>query len=64
VGQATDRQNLDNQYNREFADRLTADPLFQGPIHLQMGRFEPLEVLVFVKKGFACRSAETAQAPR
>lgn len=61
VGQATDRQNLDNQYNREFADRLAKDPLFQPPIHLQMGRFEPVEVLVFVKNGFACHSAVTAQ---
>jgi len=62
VGQATDRQNLDNQYNREFADRLAKDPLFQPAIHLQMGRFEPLEVLVFVKNGFACHSMATAQA--
>lgn len=61
VGQATDRQNLDNEHNREFADRLAKDPLFQPPIHLQMGRFEPLEVLVFVKNGFACHST-TAQA--
>jgi len=62
VGQATDRQNLDNQYNRAFADRLAADPLFQAPIHLRMGRFEPVEVLVFVKKGIVCRSQETVQA--
>lgn len=62
VGQATDRQNLDNGHNREFADRLFKDPLFQPPIHLQMGRFEPVEVLVFVKSGFACHSTATARA--
>ncbi|HKW64931.1 MAG TPA: glycosyltransferase family 39 protein [Candidatus Acidoferrum sp.] len=62
VGQATDRQNFDNEHNREFADRLAKDPLFQPPIHLQMGRFEPVEVLVFVKNGFACHSPTTAQA--
>jgi 4-amino-4-deoxy-L-arabinose transferase-like glycosyltransferase len=62
VGQATDRQNLDNEHNREFAGRLAKDPLFQRPIHLQMGRFEPLEVLVFVKNGFACHLRTTAQA--
>lgn len=61
VGQATDRQNFDNQYNREFADRLAKDPLFQPPIRLQMGRFEPVEVLVFVKNGFACHSTAAAQ---
>lgn len=62
VGQVTDRQNFDNQYNREFADRLAKDLLFQAPIHLEMGRFEPLEVLVFVKSGFACHSMATPQA--
>ena len=62
VGQATDRQNLDNEHNRAFADQLAKDPLFQRPIHLQMGRFEPLQVLVFVKNGFACHSMTTAQA--
>ena len=62
VGQATDRQNLDNEHNREFADRLAKDRLFQPAIHLQMGRLEPLEVLVFVKNGFACHSMAIAQA--
>jgi len=62
VGQATDRQNLDNERNREFADRLAKDPLFQPPIHLQMGRFGTVEVLVFVKNGLACHSMTTAQA--
>lgn len=57
VGQATDRQDLDNQYNREFAERLAADPLFRGPIRMAMERFEPVEVLVFVKKTLVCQSA-------
>ena len=55
VGQATDRQNLDNQYNQEFVDRLAADPLFRGPIRFKTGRFEPVEVNVFVKSNLACR---------
>ncbi|HVS88079.1 MAG TPA: glycosyltransferase family 39 protein [Candidatus Acidoferrum sp.] len=64
VGQATDRQNLDNQYNREFAARLAADPLFRGPIRLEMGRFEPVEVLVFVRKTLVCQSGSVGQAAR
>jgi 4-amino-4-deoxy-L-arabinose transferase-like glycosyltransferase len=62
VGQATDRQGLDNQYNREFAERLAGDPRFRGPIRLQMGRFEPVEVLVFVNSSLACHPAAKGQA--
>jgi 4-amino-4-deoxy-L-arabinose transferase-like glycosyltransferase len=64
VGQATDRQNLDNQYNREFAERLATDPRFRGPIRLEMGRFAPIEVLVFVKNSLVCHSAAEGQAAR
>jgi 4-amino-4-deoxy-L-arabinose transferase-like glycosyltransferase len=63
-GQATDRENLDNQYNREFAERLAADPHFQGPMRLKMGRFAPAEVLVFVKKTLTCQPAAEGQAAR
>ena len=64
VGQATDRQDLDNQHNREFGERLASDPLFRGPIRLQMGRFDPVEVLVFVKRGLACHSAAMIEGAR
>ena len=64
VGQATDRQNLDNQYNREFAERLAADPIFRGPIRLKVGRFWPVEVLVFVNKTLVCQSTADEQAQR
>ena len=57
IGQVSDKQDLDNRYNREFAERLAADPLFQGPIRLRMGRFEPVEVTVFVKSNLACHTA-------
>ena len=62
VGQATDRQNLDNQYNREFAERLAADPLFRGPIRLKMGRLEPVEVTVFVRNSLACHFSGEGQS--
>lgn len=60
IGQVSDKQNLDNQYNREFAERLAADPLFRGPILLKMGRFDPVEVMVFVKATHSCHFAEEA----
>ncbi|HET8925057.1 MAG TPA: glycosyltransferase family 39 protein [Candidatus Acidoferrum sp.] len=55
VGQVSDKQDLDNQHNAEFAERLAQDPRFQGPIRLEMGRFEPVEVLVFLRKNLVCR---------
>jgi 4-amino-4-deoxy-L-arabinose transferase-like glycosyltransferase len=58
MGQATDRQDLDNRFNLEFAERLAADPLFRGPIRLQMGRFAPVEVMVFVKETLVCNRAQ------
>ena len=57
IGQVSDKHNLDNLYNREFAERLAADSRFQGPIRLRMGQFEPVEVSVFVKAGLACRAS-------
>lgn len=60
IGQVSDKQDLDNRYNREFAERLAADPLFRGPILLKMGRFDPVEVTVFVKATLSCHFAEQA----
>jgi 4-amino-4-deoxy-L-arabinose transferase-like glycosyltransferase len=50
VGQVSDRQDVDNQHNTEFARRLSRDPTFEQPIRMEMGRLDPVEVLVFVKK--------------
>lgn len=55
VGMVADKQDLDNQHNTEFAEKLAIDPRFQQPIVLEMGRFEPVNVLVFVRRAFACR---------
>jgi len=62
-GQATDRQDFDNRDNREFAQRVSRDSRFRGPIRLKMGRFEPVEVDVFLKNGLAC-SPDVEQAMR
>jgi len=61
VGQATDRQNIDNQYSREFAEKLAADPHFRRPQRLQVGRFEPVELLVFLRNDLACRTSTAAR---
>ncbi len=55
LGQAADKNDLDDRQNAEFADRLLRDPRFQAPIRLQMGRFRPVEVLVFLKKSPVCQ---------
>ncbi len=62
-GQATDRQDFDNRDNREFAERVSRDPRFRGPIRLKMGRFDPVEVDVFLRNGLAC-SPDVQQAMR
>ena len=54
VGEKENKEDLDNQYNAEFADRLLRDPRFQKPIHIEMGRFEPADVVVFTKKTLVC----------
>jgi len=61
VGEPLIKENLDNESNAEFASRLSADQRFRAPIRLAMGRFEPVEVLVFVKTSVAC-SAQSAVA--
>jgi len=63
IGQVSDKQDLDNRYNRQFGERLAADPRFQGPFRLEMGRFQqPVEVQVFVKKAAVCHLAGEEQA--
>jgi 4-amino-4-deoxy-L-arabinose transferase-like glycosyltransferase len=64
VGEVRYKEDLDNQYNAEFAERLSRDPRFRGPIRLEMGRFEPVEVDVFLKKAGVCQSAEQTSAKR
>jgi 4-amino-4-deoxy-L-arabinose transferase-like glycosyltransferase len=59
AGTLEDFGNLDNQYNAEFAQHLSQDPLFQGPFRFQMGRFQPIDVEVFVKKSLGCRTGNS-----
>ncbi len=62
VGEVLLKEDLDNQHNAEFENRLSKDALFQGPIELRMGRFEPVEVVVFLKKTLVCRSEQGTSA--
>jgi hypothetical protein len=50
VGDPAERQELDNQYNEAFAQRLRDDPAFGPPQHLRMGRAEPVDLLVFFNR--------------
>ena len=56
VGEVRNKEDLDNQHNSDFAARLSRDPLFRGPIRLEMGRFEPVEVWVFLKRDLVCQT--------
>ena len=39
----------DNEHNAEFEHRLVGNPRFRGPVRVWMGRFQPVEVDVFVR---------------
>jgi hypothetical protein len=54
VGLTEDKQDLDNQHDAELAKRIEGDPRFHRPVVLKMGRFQPVQVLVFVKNTFVC----------
>ncbi|MFZ0885547.1 MAG: glycosyltransferase family 39 protein [Candidatus Acidiferrales bacterium] len=62
VGEVENKEDLDNQYNAEFADRLSRDPGFRGPIRFEMGRFEPVEMDVFLKKTLVCSAGQAVPA--
>ena len=50
LGSPVEHEELDNQYNRAVAARLAADPAFGPPVRMTMGRLEPVEVDVFVRR--------------
>ncbi len=54
LGQFADHNDLDNEHNEEFARRLGEDPRFRGPMHLEMGQLDPVDVLVFVRNTLDC----------
>jgi 4-amino-4-deoxy-L-arabinose transferase-like glycosyltransferase len=64
VGRYDAREDLDNQHNAELSDRLSKDPGLTVPIHIKMGRFEPVDVLVFVNKKLTCQPQGQAQVSR
>ncbi|MGA9379194.1 MAG: glycosyltransferase family 39 protein [Phormidium sp.] len=50
IGGKADKQHLDNQHNTEFVKRLEKMPEFSPPIKLMMGRYQPVEVFLFINK--------------
>jgi hypothetical protein len=61
-GEAKYKEDLDNQHNAEFADRLSLDPHFRAPVRLTMGRFQPVEVWVFLNNSLACPAGDLSPA--
>jgi hypothetical protein len=58
IGEVKNEEDLDNRYNAEFAGRLSLDSRFRGPIRLEMGRFEPVEMDVFLSKALVCHAGQ------
>jgi len=58
AGEAAYGEDRDNRYNADFAARLSEGQHFRKATTLEMGRFEPVEVLVFVNRNLTCRSAD------
>jgi len=58
AGEARNKEDLDNQHNVEFAERLSQDSRFQGPFRIEMGRFEQVEIDVFLKRTLVCPSGQ------
>lgn len=50
VGSKSDRQDLDNQHNAEFVQRMQKLSEFSAPIKLTVGKYEPMEIFVFLNK--------------
>jgi hypothetical protein len=57
IGEVKEKEDIDNQYNNEFAGRLSHDSNFRPPATIALGRFEPVQVSVFMKKALVCRTA-------
>ncbi len=58
IAEGKNKEDVDNQYNAEFEDRLSKDPRFRGPLRLEMGRFDPVEVDIFLNKSLICQSGQ------
>ena len=50
IGKISNKNHLDNQYNTELVRRLEQDGRFEGPISLNISKFEPVELAIFFRK--------------
>ena len=55
TGESRTKEDWDNRQNAEFFRRLSQDAHLQQMASLYLGRFDPVEVAVFVNRKFACR---------
>jgi 4-amino-4-deoxy-L-arabinose transferase-like glycosyltransferase len=61
VGETAIKEDIDNEHNVEFADRLAHDRQFAPPVTLDMGHFQPVKVQVFVRNVPGCSSQQAAK---
>lgn len=45
-----DEDLQDDAYNAEFAGLMSNRPDFQAPLHLRMGRFHPVDLVIYIRK--------------
>jgi hypothetical protein len=60
VGETRLGDQEDNQYNQQFSERLAADPRFQPAGMFYVGRFTPVRIIVFTRRGLSCALASAS----
>ena len=51
VGKRANKNHLDNQHNTQFARRLEQDDRFEGPVRMKIGKYDPVELVIFFRNG-------------
>jgi 4-amino-4-deoxy-L-arabinose transferase-like glycosyltransferase len=63
VGDPSNKEDLDNKHNAEFATRMEHDPAFVGPFRITLGRYERTEATVFFRR-VALLTPDSRDSPR
>jgi hypothetical protein len=61
VGEVRQHDDLDNEYNAKFAKELSRDHNLEKAFDFYVGRFEPVEIVIFRRRDASCESGQHAQ---
>ena len=50
VGRIATKNHLDNEHNAEFVRRLEQDGRFEGPVRMKIGKYDPVELVIFFRR--------------